>query len=157
MESMDFTDMFRRTDEGTSKQAPTKSRLVSQKNSSEEDASNSQNTPPTSQQTSADGDSMAYVTNMLRNMNHDVKSTDLTPSALKAIEALFAEKNYYEQQASSVTDESLKVRSALAQAQRDKVRDSDTIESLKRVRVHNLTTSTVCASFSAFFFTFIYV
>ena len=135
MESMDFTDMFKHTSDGVAaKKAPTKTSLV-QKNAAEDDTFNSQNTPPTSQH-SADSDSLAHVQNMLRNMNHDVKSSDLAPSVLKVIEALFAERNYYEQQAASVTDESMKVRSSLAQAQRDKVRDSDTIESLKRVRAH---------------------
>lgn len=133
-ESMDFSDMFRRTDGDSAKQAPTKPRLTSMKRAPEEGVSFSQeNVPPTQQQINAESDSMVYVKNTLRNMNHDLQTKDLTPAALKAIEMLFSEKGYWQEQASSVSDECMKVRSSLAQMQRDKARDSDIIESLKKV------------------------
>ena len=91
-ESMDFSDMFRRTDGESAKQATMKSRTVSTKRASAEEMQDIQeNVPPAVQQNITESDSMVYVKNTLRNMNHDLQSKDLSPPALQAIEMLFSE------------------------------------------------------------------
>lgn len=131
---MDFSDMFRRTDDTNAKLAGTKPRLNSTRSTPEGDMTTVQeNVPPTQQHNCAESDSMAYVKNTLRNMNHDLQTKDLTPAALQAIEMLYSERCYWQNQSSTVADECMKVRSSLAQMQREKVRDVDAIDTLKKV------------------------
>lgn len=89
-ESMDFSDMFRRADGEGGKQVASKPRLTSTRRANEQEQSQ-ENVPPTSLLNTAESDSMAYVKNALRNMNHDLETKDLTPAALQAIEMLYSE------------------------------------------------------------------
>ena len=87
-ESMDFSDMFRRSDAESSKTSNAKS-LQSFLNSKE--VMPAQENLPPNQQNFAENDSMTYVKNTLKNMNHDIQVADLSKSALKAIEMLYTE------------------------------------------------------------------
>lgn len=87
---MDFSDMFRRADGEGGKPVASKPRLTSTRRAHEQEQSQ-ENVPPTTVQNTAESDSMAYVKNALRNMNHDLQTKDLTPAALQAIEMLYSE------------------------------------------------------------------
>ena len=87
---MDFSDMFRRADGEGGKQVASKPRLTSTRRANEQEQSQ-ENVRPTSLLNTAESDSMAYVKNALRNMNHDLETKDLTPAALQAIEMLYSE------------------------------------------------------------------
>lgn len=92
-ESMDFTDMFRRSDGEGAKPISEKPRPnVASKALSDTEAQ--ENHPPAHQQNAAESDSMVYVKNTLKNMNHPIQTKDLSQAALQAIEMLYSEVLY---------------------------------------------------------------
>lgn len=95
-ESMDFSDMFRKTDAEPGRSFPTKPRLTSSGTRRQATVEASENVPPTNHESvcglnEADKDSMTYVRNSLRDLGHDIQAKDLSQPALKAIEMLFKE------------------------------------------------------------------
>lgn len=89
---MDFTDMFRRSEsEGTKPGADKARSHLAYKSAGEEGSATQENHPPVQQQNYAESDSMVYVKNTLKNMNHPIQAKDLSQAALQAIEMLYSE------------------------------------------------------------------
>ena len=87
-ESMDFSDMFRRSDQEVSKNVGGKS-LTDHLNAKNASVPMQENIPPMNNY--AEHDSLAFVKNTLKGMNIELSSNDLSKPALKAIEMLISE------------------------------------------------------------------